>query len=176
MTMQSAQLHSTTTYKGKTLPLTLLPDENVLIVWETQGGAEELIATTHRVQVSRRSIGRRWKTNIMLDSITACSLEFRSKVAYIVLAVLAALFGGGAVAADSLTAAAVGIGLAVLFTIKYVRSRGQVVEFTTSGATITVGSSGRSLNEVRRLVETVEGAKNARYIQRFAPASSTDAA
>lgn len=36
MTTQSAQHQGTTMYKGKTLPMTLLPDENVLLAWETQ--------------------------------------------------------------------------------------------------------------------------------------------
>jgi hypothetical protein len=48
-----------------------------------------------------------------------------------------------------------------------VRSRDQVVEFTAPGTTIKVQSSSRSLDEVRQLVETVEAAKNARYVQRF---------
>src|SRR5690349_3860223 len=93
MATQSTQHQHATTYKSKTLPMTRLPDENVLVAWEGRSSAEELIVTTHRVQHSRRGIGRRSKTNIMLDSISSCSLEFRSRVRYIVFAVVAIILG-----------------------------------------------------------------------------------
>jgi hypothetical protein len=169
MTIQSSQLHGTTMYQGKTLPMTLLPGENVLLAWETQARREELIVTTHRVQHSRRAIGRRWKTNIMLDSITACSLEFCSCVLYIVLAVLAVIVGLGFAFDNGPGPIIGGVVAGLVFVFLYRRSRDQVVEFTTAGATIKVGSSGRSLEEVRQLVETVEAAKNARYMQRLSP-------
>lgn len=106
----------------------------------------------------------------MLDSITACSLEFRSRVVFIVLAVLS-LIGGLMFVADEPEVSIGCIVLGVVFAVLYAWTRGQVVEFTTSGATIKVGSSGRSLEEVRQLVETVEAAKNARYTQRFSHGS-----
>jgi hypothetical protein len=168
VTAQLSQLHSATTYPGKTLPLTLLPDETVLLAWETQSGAEELIVTTHRIRLSRRAIGWRWTTSMLLESITVCMLEFRSRILFIVLAVLS-LIGGMAVTpvADHWWPLIVGVLLGLLFAVLYVRSRDQVVAFMASGTTITVRSSGRSLDEVRQLVETVEAAKNARYTQRF---------
>ncbi len=52
--------------------------------------------------------------------------------------------------------------LALLFVALYIRSRAQFIEFTAPGTVIKVHSSGRSLNEVRGLIETVESAKNAR--------------
>ncbi len=175
MNAQLSQLHSPTTYPGKTLPLTLLSDENVLLAWETQSRAEELIVTTHRIRLSRRAIGWRWTTSMLLESLTSCTLEFRSRVVFIVLAAVS-LMGGllGATAAQwpwSILFAIGGIGLGLLFGLLYVRSRDQVIEFTAPGATIKVRSSGRSLDDVRELVETVEAAKNARYIQRFARTS-----
>jgi hypothetical protein len=166
MNSQPTQLHSTKTYKGKTLALTLLPDESVLLAWETQPRAEELIVTTHRVQVSQSGTGRRSKTNIMLESITACTLEFRSHVVLIILAVLLLAAGLVFVAAGEQQGVGFALaGLGVLFAILYARSRGQVVQFITAGAKIEVRCFGRSLNDVRRFVETVEAAKNARYIQ-----------
>ncbi len=137
------------------MPLTLLSDENVLLAWETQSRAEELIVTTHRIRLSRRAIGWRWTTSMLLESLTSCTLEFRSRVVF----PWSILFAIG------------GIGLGLLFGLLYVRSRDQVIEFTAPGATIKVRSSGRSLDDVRELVETVEAAKNARYIQRFARTS-----
>jgi len=55
-----------------------------------------------------------------------------------------------------------GVVLALLFVALYIRSRAQFIEFTAPGTVIKVHSSGRSLYEVRGLIETVESAKNAR--------------
>lgn len=171
MTTEAAELYGTKTYKGKTLPLTLLPDESVLVAWETKRGAEELIVTTHRVQVSQRATGWRSKTNIMLESLSACTLEFRSHVVFIILAVLFLVAGLMFISdAPELTVGGVVIGM--LFAILYACTRGNELKFITSGAEIRVPSSGRSLNEVRHLIETVEAAKNARYNQLFSRSSS----
>ena len=172
-----AQSQGATSYPGKALPLTLLPAESVLLTWETQSRAEELIVTSHRIRLSRRATGWRWTTSVMLESLTACSLEFRSRILFIVLTVLSILGGllGVALAGEPWPVV-VGMALAVLFVVLYVRSRDQVVAFTAPGTTITVRSSGRSLEEVRQLVETVEAAKNARYTQRFGGADREPAA
>jgi hypothetical protein len=172
MTAQPSQLHGSTTYPGTTLPLTLLPGEDVLLTWETQSCAEELIVTTHRVRLSRRAMGWRWTRSIMLEAITACSLEFRSLIQFIVLAVLS-IVGGllAAIVAEKLWPIIVGILVGLLFVVFYVRSRNQVLEFTAPGAAIKVQSSGRSLDEVRHLIETIAAAKNARYVQQLSRGS-----
>jgi hypothetical protein len=172
MTTRPTQLYGAATYPGKALPLTLLPNETVLLAWETQSRAEELIVTTHRIRLSRRATGWRWTTSVMLESLTTCALDFRSRIVFVVLVVVS-LLGGVAVALASNEPGFIigGIIVGLLFVFLYVRSRVQVVAFTAPGTTITVRSSGRSLDEVRQLVETVEAAKNARYIQRFSPGS-----
>jgi hypothetical protein len=176
MSAQLSQLHGATTYPGKALPLTLLPEETVLLAWETQSRAEELIVTTHRVRLSRRAIGWRWTSSVMLESLTACALDFRSRLVFIVLAVLSPIVGMGLTLGIAEWLPLIcGIAFGVLFVVLYVRSRDQVVEFTAPGATIRVRSSGRSLDDVRQLVETVEAAKNARYVQHFSHGSIENA-
>jgi hypothetical protein len=175
MSAQLSQLHDATTYPGKALPLTLLPGEDVLLTWEMQSRAEELIVTTHRIRLSRRAIGWRWTSSMLLESLIACTLDFRSRLIFIVLAVLSPIVGmGWTLGIAEWLPLICSIGLGVLFVVLYVRSRDQVVEFTAPGTTIKVRSSGRSLDDVRQLVETVEAAKNARYIQRFHSAAPNE--
>lgn len=168
MTAQLTQTHVADTTSGKVFPLTLLPDETVLFAWDGLSPFEELAITTHRVRHSWRARGERTTISMLLDDVTSCTIDFRSRLIFIVWAVLSFIGGtiiGGIVADSSAPFALVpfigGIALASLFALLYTRSRAQRLKFTAAGAEINFSAAVHSLNDVQQLIETVEAAKYA---------------
>ncbi len=122
-----------------------------------------LTITTHRV----RHLGRAGRiATVMLEAITSCEIAY---VAHRVLLLLAALVLGAGFALNTPrneTPLILGIGAAVVFVIAYFGTRKQVVRVSSPSCHIDVALVEMNIENATQLMDTIEWAKNERYLLR----------
>lgn len=128
---------------------------------------KQLILTTHRIrQENYSSTGALISmTSIMLEKICSCSLTTKRRI---VLLILGIVIGGILIASGNATHQGGGIaplgGLIFIgFIILYFYLKDKIISFRSAGDAIKVSLSGISLEEIKKIIDKVEVAKNNRY-------------
>lgn len=134
----------------------LLEGERVIV---TSDG-DKLVLSTHRVRYESRRAGRAELVSIMLEEISSCAVVYRSNVAFVVAAFLAALVAASGRFPDYQIALWV---VTVLALVGYYFSRRQVLSLTSAGDSIRVPTVGMKFDAVKEFIDSVEAAKSERY-------------
>lgn len=141
--------------------VSLLPGERVL---RESPSPVQLVLTTHRIRLERRSSGLAELTSIMLDELASCALTRTSQPILLVLAaaclVLGLIYTAGAGEGFVLLIGLIG---GAIFGALYLGSRQQTLVLSSAGASIKANTKGMSFEAVQQIIDEIEAAKDARY-------------
>jgi hypothetical protein len=140
----------------------LLSGEKILLESDPKG----LILTTHRVQSEVKVFGGDEVISIMLDELASCAITRTSNPIPLILAALCLVIGFMVMTnsrGDATPLITWGI-IALIFFGVYYATRRQVIALASSGATIQRSIKGMTLQTAKQFINTVEAAKNERYL------------
>lgn len=155
----------------------LLPDEHILL----ESDSKALRVTTHRVRYHTTAWGSADLVSIMLEEVASCGMLQRSFPLLLVLAALAFVvflvgqFGGAQVAAVGLRdpgTRGIAVLAAVICVVGYLITRVHILSIRSAGDGIRIRMSGMKTEQVVKLIEQIEVAKNARFRGNHAATSS----
>ncbi len=140
----------------------LLPGETILLESDPEG----LTLTTHRVRSEARGWAGKEVVSIMLDEIASCSITHSSSPILLIFAAIALL--GGFIAPmnsrSNTETLALGIIIAMILVIAFYVTRQQILTIASAGNTINRSIKGMSMQTATHFIDTIERAKNERYL------------
>ncbi len=139
----------------------LLPGEKIL-----DSSVAGLMVSTHRVRMETQTSGRAQITSIMLDQLCSCETRYVSRPVLLVIAGICALLG---FIMPNFLRSQPGVMfllvIAVVLVLIYFNTRYEAVSLASAKGEINVKISVSDVQTVRRLIDQIEAAKNARYFR-----------
>lgn len=133
-----------------------IPNEKVL--YKSDGYS--LVLTTHRIRHDRGSE----VTSIMLEELRSCEMLYTSKLRFLIIGALLVLIGLGGIAKAQGDIFWLGLIIGLFLIMAYFLSRKSVLQLCSGGAAITYGIDGKSKDVAMKIIDSVEAAKNERYL------------
>lgn len=140
--------------------MTLMDDEKILF----ESDNKQFVLTTNRIRNKTKSWGKAYLTSIMLEEICSCSIKYKSLPILLILGILVCgilIVTGGA--ENNSGAIVTGVVVLLIFLLLYAFSKKQMLSISSGRDSIYLVLSSNNLDDLIKLVDAIESAKNNRY-------------